>query len=105
MSDDDKPTIALHFEGGPHDGLRLAWPGDGASCPTAFTFEDHHYDRSPEPGMTAREAAQVALEAKYLGARGHRYEVSGMEIDPDGTERWTYGHKGSSPIAHHQDGL
>jgi hypothetical protein len=103
MSDDGKPTIVLRFEDGPYDGLTIAWPGDAAGCPTAFTFEHHRFDRAVEADMGYKEAFRVVAEAKYLGARSHRYEIGGMVCPLDGAEQWTYGHMGGGPVAHHED--
>jgi hypothetical protein len=95
-------AIALHFEGGPYDGLRLAWTDDAWTCPTAFTFEDHAFDRTPDEDASVDEFVEAVTAGTYLGARAHRYELVGMVCGPD-AETWTYGYEGGGPVAHHQD--
>jgi hypothetical protein len=98
----DQPAITIRFVDGPYDGLELTWTAGAATCPTAFTFEDHAFDRTPDEDASFNEAIEILTARKYLGARAHRYELVGMVCGPD-AETWTFGYQGGGPVAHHQD--
>lgn len=99
----DRPSITLCFEDGPYDGLELAWTAGAATCPTAFTFEDHAFDRTPDEDASLEEGFAILVARKYLGARAHRYELAGMVVHFDRPEIWTFGYEGGGPVAHHED--